>query len=74
MSYVVIIAITAVIGILGFVFGLNIGRRQGEAVGKYKIVSLLKLFINKILELVPPDKYKDLQMQVEYLYSQINKE
>lgn len=74
MSYVVIIAITAVIGMLGFVFGLNIGRKQGEAVGKYKIVSLLKLFINKILELVPPDKYKDLQMQVEYLYSQIDKE
>lgn len=74
MSYVVIIAITTIIGILGFEFGLNIGRRQGEAVGKYKIVSLLKLFINKMLELVPPDKYKDLQMQVEYLYSQINKE
>ena len=72
MSYVVIIAITAVIGMLGFVFGLNIGRKQGEAVGKYKIVSLLKLFINKILD--PPDKYKDLQMQVEYLYSQIDKE
>lgn len=74
MSYVVIISITAVIGILGFALGLNIGRRQGEATGKYEIVSLLKLFINKILELVPPDKYKDLQMQVEYLYSQINKE
>ena len=70
MFYAIIIAITVAIGIIGFVSGINIGKR----LGKYQVVSHLRLFINKVLELVPPEKYDDLKIQVEYLYSQINEE
>lgn len=72
MTVAVVIICSVLIAAASFILGLRIGREQGKAVGKIKIVRELKLFIDKVLELVPPDKYSDLDMQVEYLYERIN--
>ena len=74
MTNVFFIIIICSVAVLFYSVGISRGRKQGKIIGKIIITQKLKLFINKVLELVPPEKYSDLNTQVEYLYSQINED
>ena len=69
--YIISGIITVIAVIISFTVGFLNGRKYGNAEGKVFVTQKLRLFINKVLELVPPDKYADLNTQVEYLYEQI---
>lgn len=72
--YIISGIITVIAVIISFTVGFTNGRKYGNAEGKAFVTQKLRLFINKVLELVPPDKYTDLNTQVEYLYEQITEE
>lgn len=69
--YIISGIITVIVAIIAFTVGFSNGRKYGNAEGKVFVTQKLRLFINKVLELVPPDKYADLNTQVKYLYEQI---
>ena len=74
MTNVFFIIIICSVAVLFYNIGVSHGRKQGKIVGKMIVTQKLKLFINKVLELVPPEKYADLHAQVEYLYDQISED
>ena len=74
MTNVFFVIIICSVAVLFYSIGISYGRKQGKIIGKIIITQKLKLLINKVLELVPPEKYSDLNTQVEYLYSQINED
>lgn len=74
MTNVFFVIIICSVAVLFYSIGISHGRKQGKIIGKIIVTQKLKLFINKVLELVPPEKYSDLNTQVEYLYSQINED
>ena len=69
--YIILGIITVIAIVISFTVGFSNGRKYGNAEGKVFVTQKLRLFIKKVLELVAPDKYADLNTQVEYLYEQI---
>ena len=72
--YIISGIITVIVAIIAFTVGFTNGRKYGNAEGKAFVTQKLSLLINKVLELGPPNKYADLNTQVEYLYEQITEE
>ena len=72
MVYIIVGIVMLALIAGAFLLGINEGRKQGELVGRMYCVKEVKLFFDKVLEMVPPNRYDDLSTQVEYFYERIH--
>ena len=54
MTNVFFVIIICSVAVLFYSIGISYGRKQGKIIGKIIITQKLTLFINNVLELVPP--------------------
>lgn len=73
MLQIIIVCIAVAIAcFIAYKIGEKEGFDEGILMGEMRVLQKFGNYQNKVVEIVPPEKYDDLKVLTEYFYEEIN--